>query len=196
MAKALQFELAEKIYNSEPVKLDRKKIYGHKELTAFDSDGKECTQCHLDPAGELLIPQGAIKIASLDESGNSIGRDEMILTDDQGNPPEEYPSSFDAPLKLQHTVSEEEFFDHLWKAVYQINNPELAEAVGNEIYSFPFSFRGGHTLDDGFLLTSENSCFLFSGEKVEFPYLNAPDMGELDDSAENDDDELLEFDMM
>ena len=72
----------------------------------------------------------------------------------------------------------------------------MTEAVGNEIYSFPFSFRGGHTLDDGFLLTSENSCFLFSGEKVEFPYLNAPDMGELDDNAENDDDELLEFDMM
>ena len=100
MAKALQFELAGRLFESEPVKLDRKKIYGHKEIAAFDADGKECTQCQLDAAGELLIPSGAVKIVSLDEDGNSIERDEMILTDAQGNSPENHPSSFEAPLVL------------------------------------------------------------------------------------------------
>ena len=196
MAKALQFELAGRLFESEPVKLDRKKIYGHKEIAAFDADGNECTQCQLDAAGELLIPSGAVKIVSLDEDGNSIERDEMILTDAQGNSPENHPSSFEAPLVLNETVSDETFLDHIWKAVYQISNPELAEAVGDNIYSFPFSFRGGHTLDEGFLLAADGACFLFSGEKAEFPLLDAPDAGVLEDEEENNEDDLLEFDLM
>ena len=196
MAKALQFELAGRLFESEPVKLDRKKIYGHKEIAAFDADGNECTQCQLDAAGELLIPSGAVKIVSLDEDGNSIERDEMILTDAQGNSPENHPSSFEAPLVLNETVCDETFLDHIWKAVYQISNPELAEAVGDNIYSFPFSFRGGHTLDEGFLLAADGACFLFSGEKAEFPLLDAPDAGVLEDEEENNEDDLLEFDLM
>lgn len=196
MAKALQFELAGRLFESEPVKLDRKKIYGHKEIAAFDADGNECTQCQLDAAGELLIPSGAVKIVSLDEDGNSIERDEMILTDAQGNSPENHPSSFEAPLVLNETVSDETFLDHIWKAVYQISNPELAEAVGDNIYSFPFSFRGGHTLDEGFLLAADGACFLFFGEKAEFPLLDAPDAGVLEEEEENNEDDLLEFDLM
>lgn len=196
MAKALQFELAGRLFESEPVKLDRKKIYGHKEIAAFDADGNECTQCQLDAAGELLIPSGAVKIVSLDEDGNSIERDEMILTDAQGNSPENHPSSFEAPLVLNETVSDETFLDHIWKAVYQISNPELAEAVGDNIYSFPFSFRGGHTLDDGFLLAADGACFLFSGEKAEFHLLDAPDAGVLEDEEDNTEDDLLEFDLI
>ena len=196
MAKVLQFMSANTLYEAEPVKIERKKIYGHKEISALDPNGNECRQCYLDASGTILIPPGAVKLSSLDEDGNTVERGEMILVDANGNPPENFPSSFDAPIMLAHTVSEEEFLDHLWKGVYQIDNSELAAAAGEKIYAFPFSYRGGHTCDEGFLLAANGVCFLFYGEKTDFPFLNAPDSGVLDDAEENCDDDDFEFDMM
>ena len=196
MAKVLQFISESTLYEAEPVKIERKKIYGHKEISALDPNGNECRQCYLDASGTILIPPGAVKLSSLDEDGNTVERSEMILVDANGNPPENFPSSFDAPIMLEHTVSEEEFLDHLWKGVYQIDNPELAAAAGEKIYAFPFSYRGGHTCDEGFLLAANGECFLFYGEKLEFPFLNAPDSGVLDDVEESCEDDDFEFDMM
>ena len=196
MAKVLQFINASTLYEAEPVKIERKKIYGYKELSALDSNGNECRQCYLDASGTILIPPGAVKLSSLDEDGNTIERSEMILVDANGNPPANFPSSFDFPILLEHTVSEEEFLDHLWKGVYQIDNADLAAAAENKIYAFPFSYRGGHTCDEGFLLAADGKCFLFYGEKTDFPFLNAPDSGVLDDVEESCDDNDFEFDMM
>ena len=196
MAKVLQFMSANTLYEAEPVKIERKKIYGYKEISALDSNGNECRQCYLDASGTILIPPGAVKLSSLDEDGNTVERGEMILVDANGNPPENFPSSFDAPIMLEYTVSEEEFLDHLWKGVYLIDNSELAAAAGEKIYAFPFSYRGGHTCDEGFLLAENGVCFLFYGEKTDFPFLNAPDSGVLDDAEENCDDDDFEFDMM
>ena len=196
MAKALQFQLADRLYAAEPVKLERKKLYGYKETTAVDSEGRDCLQYQLDPSGTLLIPPGAVKSAALDADGNSLERSEMILLDADGNIPADHPSAFDAPLRLQTTVGDEEFLDHLWKAVYQIADPDLARAVGDDIYAFPFSYRGGPNCDDGFLLATDDRCFLFAGQKADFPYLRAPDAGELDDSAPEFAEDNLEFEMM
>ena len=196
MAKVLQFQCYGSLYEAEPVKIERKKIYGYKDISALDSNGNECRQCYLDASGTILIPPGAVKLSSLDEDGNTVERSGMILVDADGNIPEKFPSSFDAPVMLEHTVSEDEFLDHLWKGVYQIDNSELAAATGEKIYAFPFSYRGGHTCDEGFLLAADGKCFLFYGEKADFPFLNAPDSGVLDDVEENCDDDDFEFDMM
>lgn len=196
MAKVLQFMSGSTLYEAEPVKIERKKIYGYKEISALDPAGNECRQCFLDASGTVLIPQGAIKLASLDECGNCIERSEMVLVDADGNPPANYPSSFDAPIALEYAVDEETFLDHIWKGVYQISNPELAAVVGGQIYAFPFSYRGGHTCDEGFLLAANGVCFLFYGEKTDFPFLNAPDSGVLDDVEDTCDDSDFEFDMM
>ena len=196
MAKVLQFMNGSTLYVAEPVKIERKKIYGYKEISALDSTGNECRQCYLDASGSILIPPGAVKLSALDEEGNTVERNEMILVDANGNPPEYFPSSFDAPVMLEQTVNEEDFLDHLWKGVYQIKNTELATVVGEKIYAFPFSYRGGHTCDEGFLLAANGECFLFYGEKLEFPFLNAPDSGVLDDVEESCEDDDFEFDMM
>ena len=196
MAKVLQFMNGSTLYEAEPVKIERKKIYGYKEISALDPAGNECRQCYIDASGAILIPQGAVKLSSLDGNGNTIERNEMILLDANGNTPKNYPSSFDTPVRLEHTVNEEDFLDHLWKGVYQIKNDELAAVVGEKIYTFPFSYRGGHTCDEGFLLSSDGVCFLFYGEKTDFPFLNAPDSGVLDDADECGEDDDFEFDMM
>lgn len=196
MAKVLQFMNGSTLYEAEPVKIERKKLYGYKEISALDSTGNECRQCYLDASGAILIPPGAVKLSALDGNGNTIERNEMILVDANGNPPANFPSSFDAPVMLENTVKEEEFLDHLWKGVYQIKNDELAAVVGEKIYAFPFSYRGGHTCDEGFLLAANGECFLFCGEKLDFPFLNAPDSGVLDDVEESCEDDDFEFDMM
>ena len=196
MAKVLQFQHNGSLYGAEPQKLERKKIYGYKEISAIDSNGNECRQCFLDASGTVLIPQGAIKLASLDKCGNSIERNEMVLVDADGNPPEKFPSSFDAPIVLGRTVDEDTFLDHIWKGVYQISNPELAAVADGKIYSFPFSYHGGHSRDEGFLLTANGACYLFYGEKIEFQFLHAPDAGVLEDMDEDVQDDDFEFEMM
>ncbi len=39
MAKVLQFMKGSTLYAAEPVKIERKKIYGYKEISALDSTG-------------------------------------------------------------------------------------------------------------------------------------------------------------
>ena len=41
MAKVLQFQCYGSLYEAEPVKIERKKIYGYKEISALDSNGNE-----------------------------------------------------------------------------------------------------------------------------------------------------------
>lgn len=90
MAKVLQFVNGSTLYEAEPVKIERKKLYGYKEISALDSTGNECRQCYLDASGSILIPPGAVKLSALDEEGNTIERSEMILVDTNGNPPDSF----------------------------------------------------------------------------------------------------------
>ena len=108
------------------------------------------------------------------------------------------PSSFDAPISLTEKASYDQFLDHIWKSVYQIDNQELADKIGNDIYRFPFSYRGGAVMEDGFLLASAGSVYLFSGEPVEFPFLGIDEEGVLDaaDTESETDTDEIDFDMM
>ena len=98
MAKVLQFQCYGSLYEAEPVKIERKKIYGYKEISALDSNGNECRQCYLDASGTILIPPGAVKLSSLDEDGNTVERSEMILVDADGNIPARSPISHRQPV--------------------------------------------------------------------------------------------------
>ena len=104
MAKVLQFMNGSTLYEAEPVKIERKKIYGYKEISALDSTGNECRQCYLDASGSILIPPGAVKLSSLDEEGNTIERSEMILVDANGNPPASFPRCRNLPNTSNQTV--------------------------------------------------------------------------------------------
>ena len=41
MAKTLQFQFCGSLYEAEPRKVERKKIYGYKEISAIDSNGND-----------------------------------------------------------------------------------------------------------------------------------------------------------
>lgn len=199
MAKALRFALGGGTFDAVPVKFERRKLYGWIDVVATDEHGGVCVSAQLAPGGTLIVPPGGVKPAMLDHSGCWLEKSELVPVDAEGKTPAQVPSSFDAPIVLETKAEEEEFLDHTWKAVYQLDCPELAAAVGKSIYAFPFSYRGGLSQDDGYLLTSGSTLFLFTGERSEFEMIGVAEEGVLDDAGEenaSDEEEELDFSMM
>lgn len=198
MSKELKFVLDGKSFSGQVVKLEREKIYGRSEIVATDRSGGRCVSASLDPEGTLIVPAGAVKPGLLSESGEWVEKSALCVVDEQGHTPQRIGSSFDGEIVLSDTASSEEFVDHIWKAVYQLDIPELVSSVGDDIYHFPFSYRGGFAADDGFLLAAGGKCWLFVGEGVDFPFIGIAEEGVLDapdaeDAAESDE---IDFDMM
>ena len=198
MAKELKFVISGKRFSGQPVKLEREKIYGRSEIVTTDRNGHVCVGASLDPDGILIIPAGAVKPGLLDDAGNWIEKSALHMIDENGREPTAVPSSFDGEINLTQKVSSEVFLDHIWKSVYQLDIPELVPLIGKDIYAFPFSYRGGFSADDGFLLTANGKCWLFTGEPVDFPFIGIEEEGILDDpdQEETDANEDLDFDMM
>ena len=198
MAKELKFVISGKSFSGQPVKLEREKIYGRSEIVVTDRNGHVCVGANLDPEGTLIIPAGAVKPGLLDDAGNWIEKSALRMIDENGREPTAVPSSFDGEIILTRKVLPEEFLDHIWKSVYQLDIPDLVPLIGNDIYAFPFSYRGGFSADDGFLLTAGGKCWLFAGESVDFSFIGIDEEGVLDDpdpeEAEATDE--LDFDMM
>ena len=190
MAKELVFSIGGNLYGSAPVKLERKKLYGWSNMVATDKQNVTCISAYLSPDDALVIPSGAYKQGTVDDEGRWVDENGMEL--------KVVPSSFDAPIALHETVPAEEFLDHEWDSVYQLANTDLADAVGDDIYIFPFSYRGGSTCNDGFLMRTEAGLFLFSGSKLDYPMITLAEetiIDDFEDEVEEDIDEL-DFSMM
>lgn len=199
MAQALHFHIGGAEIESAPVKLDRKKLYGWVDTVATSTAGVVCAAAQVDPDGGLVVPAGAVKPALLDEDGLWVERSELVPLDAEGRELPMLPSSFDAPIILDRKASMEEFLDHSWKSVYQLDSAELAAAVGGDIYAFPFNYRAGPVADEGFLLAADGAVFLFAGEKIAFEYIGIAEEGVLDEDAEQDagqEEDDFDFGMM
>ena len=194
MAKELTFNLGGNAFAAVPVKLERKKLYGWSTLVATDRDGRVCTAAYISPEDSIMIPSGATKLAAVDENGVIVKKSDLIAYDVEGKALETVPSSFEAPIELTQTTSEEEFLDHEWASVYQLQNEDLATAIGDKIYVFPFSYSGGTTMNDGFLLNCPSGLFLFSGTKVEFAPVSLAEEAFIDECDEEEVEDIDELD--
>ena len=144
MAKELVFSLSGTDYAAAPVKLERKKIYGWTTLVATDRSGGICDSAYMSPDDSLIIPSSGLKQAIVDSEGHWVDKSGLKAYSEDGEQElTVYPSSFDAPIDLSLKATMEEFLDNDWESVYQLNNPELAAAVGNDIYKFDFCYRSG-----------------------------------------------------
>lgn len=198
MAKPLQFQLDGSTFDGFPVKLEREKLYGHVDTVATTPDGGICILANLDAGGTLIIPAGAVKNGTVGEDGIWYEKAELTAVDASGAPAVLRPSSFDAPIVLTETASEEEFLDNVWNSVYQIVNPELAAKLGDKIYKFPFNYRAGTGNDDGYLLAANGLVYLYSGDAVSFQFLGLEEKGILDEPVQEEEiaEDDLNFDMM
>ena len=139
MAKELTFKLAGKDYGAAPVKLERKKIYGWTNIVATDRSGEVCGSAYLSPDDALIIPSGGLKQAVVDDEGRWVEKSTLTAYSEDGSEPlPTMPSSFDATIELKQKATTEEFLDNDWESVYQLVNPDLAAAIGNDIYRFFF----------------------------------------------------------
>lgn len=157
--------------NIEEFCRDRGFLY-HKngsDLVVTDKAGEACGTAYLSPDDALLIPSGGYKQGTVNDADRWVDKSELTACDFEGNELKQYASSFDAVISLDKTVSEEEFLDNNWEAVYQLVNPELAAAVDDNIYKFEFSYRGGTNHNDGYLINTPGGLFLFAGDKQDSP---------------------------
>ena len=195
MAKELIFKLSGAEYNAAPVKVERKKIYGWTDTVATDKNGDVCGSAYLSPDDALIIPSGGLKQAVVNEEGRWIEKSELIAYDEEGSKVlPTLPSSFDAPIDLKRRATVEEFLDNDWESVYQLVNDDLAEAIGDKIYKFDFSYRGGTNQNDAYLMNTPAGLFLFTGDKQEFPLVSLADETTIDDTEEPVEEEIDELD--
>ncbi len=196
MAKELKFAIAGTEYGAAPVKLERKKIYGWSDLVATDKSGEVCDSVYLSIDDALLIPSGGYKQGTVDDSGRWVEKSELTACDKDGNPLQQLVSSFDVTIELKEKVSVEQFLDNDWESVYQLVNPDLASAVGNDIYVFDFCYRAGVNHNNGYLINTPGGLFLFAGDKQEFPLLSLAEQTVIDEVEEVEEEiDELDFSM-
>ena len=163
---------------------------------ATDRWGDICSIAYLSPDDALVSPSGGLKQATVDETGRWVEKNSLVAYGEDGEPLPMVPSSFDVPITLTETATEEEFLDNEWDSVYQLAAPALAEAVGDLIYKFDFSYRGGTSHSDAYLMNTPNGLFLFTGNRQEFPLLTLAEETVIDDNEETEEEiDELDFGM-
>lgn len=204
MAKPLSFVFKNTEYQLEPVKLERKKLYGWTEKAVYDPDGQNCKLISIDATGSVLIPSGGLGQGIVDEQGCWVERSELMVVDVDGNPAAILPSSFDAPIQLEQTVTVEDFLDHYITAIYTMqgeeNCPDFVKAIAEgPIYTFDFNYRASHDPSAAFLMENGGEVFLLVGKKGQFDFVGLDQAGFLEDDLgdeESDDDDSFDFGMM
>lgn len=195
MAKELVFKLSGKDYNAAPVKLERKKIYGWTDTIATDRSGDVCGSAYLSPDDALIIPSGGLKQGTVSADGRWLEKSELTAYSEDGTEVlPVLPSAFDAPIELNEKATVEQFLDNDWESVYQLDNADLAAAVGDDIYKFEFSYRGGTNHNDAYLVTTPAGLFLFAGDRQEFPLVSLAEETTIDDTEEAEEEAIDELD--
>ena len=195
MAKELVFKLSGKDYNTAPVKLERKKIYGWTDTIATDRSGDVCGSAYLSPDDALIIPSGGLKQGTVSADGRWLEKSELTAYSEDGTEVlPVLPSAFDAPIELKEKATVEQFLDNDWESVYQLDNADLAAAVGDDIYKFEFSYRGGTNHNDAYLVTTPAGLFLFAGDRQEFPLVSLAEETTIDDTEEAEEEAIDELD--
>ena len=199
MASSLVFDLGGTVFETVPVKLERKKLYGYTDVVATDAAGEVCQAARLDPDGSLVVPPKGVKQGILTEDGEWVERSELKAVDADGNELPIVPSSFGQVIALADEADEEAILDHAWTSVYQLDNRDLAAAVGDRIFQFQFNYRSDPFPSDGFLLSANGLAYLFTGSRVAREFIGLDEEAALEEetsdeaSAEDDD---LDFGML
>ncbi|HLA96804.1 MAG TPA: hypothetical protein VK612_13865 [Pyrinomonadaceae bacterium] len=185
------------------VKIDREKLYGTVEVEAFDEKGREASLKVLAADGKTLIEKGGTALATVSEKGDSLDRSKLTPVNEDGEKIEPVQSSFGEPNKLKK-ATDEDYLSQIVKSVYLLQ-PFEGSDIGylkdhlssDQIFTFPFSYRGGVEHDDAFVLGANNEAFMVTGKKSNFEFLKLNqaavlDAGEEDDISTDD----LDFDLL
>ena len=200
MAKELEFRLGDHLLSLSPTKLERKKLYGWAEMRATTPDGALCNQAGIDISGKIIIPKGATKIGMVGKDGLWLEKESLVAVHADGTPAEPITSSFDTTINLVEKATIEDLLDLRVSAVYQLSGEdceELKGLLGGDIYTFPFSYRGGYETSMAFLLSNGSVVYIITGEKIVFDYVGLDEQGVLTECEEVDiEEDEFDFSMM
>ena len=200
MAKELKFKIADEVYGLEPVKLDRKKMYGSREKIILDDKDSECNALSLYSDMAMLIPKGGIGLGSISEDGRWVEKSDMMYVNEDGTPAELVPSSYDGEIELNKSVSIEVFLEHNITSIYTLqgeeNHPGFVKAIqdNKEVFTFIFNFRADYEGTPAFVIENEGEVFILIGKRIEFEFLGLEAAGILDVEDDTVEEEVDEFD--
>lgn len=186
MARELILSLDGHEISVELFKLDREKLYGEVEIEAFDEKGNEASIKVLAADGKTLIDKGGTALTTVNEDGESIPRSELVAVDEDGDKIEPVRSSFGEPNVLKE-ASVDDYLSQIVKSVYVLEPAEDSDldfihdhlAAGN-IYTFPFSYRGGVEYDNAYLMARDNATFMIVGKTAELQFVRLNQAAALD----------------
>jgi hypothetical protein len=159
------------------VKLDREKLYGEVEVEAFDEKGNPASIKVLAADGKTLIDKGGTALTTVNEDGESISRSDLVAVDEEGNTIDPVPSSFGKPNVLKR-AGVEDYLSQIVKSVYTLEpadgtdlNAITDHLEDGEIFTFPFSYRGGLEYDNAFLVGRDRNVFMVVGRSADLQFV-------------------------
>lgn len=191
MARELTFRIKRKKYQVVPVKIERKKLYGWTDILALDENGEPCKLVNTDESGRYIIPKGGTALGILSSKGKWVERATLKTVKQDGSPAELIPSSFTVTIYLSKKVSIEEFLDYSITDFYQLPNvtEELLRTIGEDIYTFEYSYLDSYESTPAFLMVSDGVLFMLLGYKNRFEMLCLGDCKQVDE----DDDDFIDI---
>lgn len=188
-------------------KIDREQIYGSIEIEAFDEKGNPADLLVLAADGKTLLDVGGTALATLDEKGNSIERNTLKAVNLDGKELASVESSFNKTNKLKKAAVED-YLSQVVKSIYVVDAYQDGDDAGDikflldhldtgQIYTFPFSYRGGTEYDNAFVIGNGGDAFIIIGKEARFSFAKLNQAARLDAFEEEEisgDD--IDFDLM
>jgi hypothetical protein len=203
MARSLILSLDGQEFPVSLVKVDREKLYGEIEIEAFDEKGNEATLKVLAADGRTLIDKGGTALTIVNEDGVSISRTELSAVDADGQPIEPVPSSF-TQTNVLSSASAEEYLSQIVKSIYVLQPADgtdldylQSHLDGEQIYTFPFSYRGGLEYDSAYVIGADSNAFMIVGKPAALQYVKLNQAATLESVEEEEisaDD--IDFDLL
>lgn len=128
--------------------------------------------------GKTLIDRGGTALTLVNEKGTSVDRTALIAVDEDGDTIEPVPSSFNGPNELK-SAEIDDYLSQMFKSLYLIQPAEdggdikylLYHLNGEQLYTFPFSWRGGLDYDQAFVLGADGDAFMVVGKPADFEFV-------------------------
>ncbi len=203
MAKPLVFQFGDRDLSFNLEKVDRSKLYGYKEVEVLDDEGGVCDLATLATDGQTVVGRGGTGMGYVSSGGEWCEKSELKPIDLDGNEITSVESSYSAPIKLFETASHNEYLGHNIRSIYRMTTEDQIDELVEEldrgtIFSFPYSYRGGLEADAGFMLKSdEGNLFLAIGQPTKIEFISMqPSISVVDDTEEDNETDLMDFEMI
>lgn len=184
-------------------RVDRSDLYGYVEVETFDDQGRPCSLATLAQDGRTLIGPGGAASAFLSPEGRWLDRGELRPLDLEGQVLEPVPSSFSEPVEIGERATIDRLLEHDIRTVYLLHpeaagGPLQAALEAGEVFTFPFSYRGGLNPDTAFLLKgADGSLFMLVGSPAQIEFVGRAETAAVveEDEGAAEEDDSVDFSM-